>query len=143
MMSVSPSGCRAGRSRPRAVDPPGLEPEFPARQTGVLPLDDRPAPMDPWGIEPQFPACDAGVFPLDEEPERLHRRREEPSAGGRRQSARAPGLSFLPTADAPPSEVAEVGLEPTDLTRLSTWPLCRFAYSATSSGSSQLHLASG
>jgi len=117
--------------------------------------------MDPWGIEPQFPACDAGVFPLDEEPDATPADRRmipdglEPSlprcergvvaagprdqdggasAGGGRQSARAPGLSFPPAADAPLSEVAEAGVEPAnDITRLSTWPLSRFAYSAVKS----------
>src|SRR5262245_33543403 len=38
----------------------------------------------------------------------------------------------LPLDDEPMDSVAEVGVEPTD-TRLSTWPLCLFAYPAMKS----------
>src|SRR5262249_10240538 len=95
-----------------------------AVQDGVFPLDEQPVgrvKVIPDGVEPPPPGCGPGV--LAAEPR--DRRSDGPSAGGRRQSARVPGLSLLPTADIPSCSVAEVGVEPTDLTRLSTWPLCR------------------
>ncbi len=49
---------------------------------------------------------------------------------GGRQSARAPGLSLPPTTDVPPDSSRGGNRTHNRLTRLSTWPLCRFAYSA-------------
>src|SRR5262245_56350268 len=38
-----------------SMDSPGIEPEFPARQAGVFPLDHEPVTVDRRGLEPRFP----------------------------------------------------------------------------------------
>ena len=105
---------------PGKVETMGIEP-IPGCLQGSLAL--------PWYMRPQCAARSARdsnpVFlPTTEacrrntcrpanDPGRGQPRRSGASAGGRRQSARASGLSLLPSADIPLSSVAEVGVEPT------------------------------
>ncbi len=52
-----------------SVDPPGIEPGFPPRQGGVVPLDHDPVfQVDRRGVEPRLPGCKPSVLPLDEQP---------------------------------------------------------------------------
>src|SRR4051794_40864122 len=46
---------------PYRVDPAGVEPAFPARQAGVVPLDHRPSSwsVETTGVEPVQGACEA------------------------------------------------------------------------------------
>ena len=154
-MSVSPPGQRRRKARdlnphglsaarfskparqpvsgypPYRVDPAGVEPAWPARQAGVVPLDHRPmqpvrgvgveptlsgsqgrritaflppARVDRRGIAPRFPPCDGGVFLLDEQP------------SSEVQPGVEPGLPRLPgrraAATLPDLRVAEAGFEP-------------------------------
>src|SRR6185295_6799371 len=46
------------------VDPPGIEPGFPACRAGVVPLDHEPMQSGEWGSNPRFPAPKAGGLPL-------------------------------------------------------------------------------
>jgi hypothetical protein len=59
---------------------------------------------------------------------------------GGRQSARAPGLSLPPTADVPPDSSRGGNRTHNHFTRLSTWPLCLFAYSAVRQSRAQVTL---
>jgi hypothetical protein len=109
------------------VETMGIEPIQSACRAVSPPWDMRPhiTKVRP-GIEPGLPPYHGGV-----RPQHLQTTAEGSWEGGRRQSAREPGLSLLPAADDPLSRMTEVGVEPTG-TRLSTWSLCRFAYSAVS-----------
>jgi hypothetical protein len=62
------------------------------------------------------------------------------SGVGGRQSARAPGLSLPPTTDTPPDSSRGGNRTHNRLTRLSTWPLYRFAYSAFDQSRAQVTL---
>jgi hypothetical protein len=59
---------------------------------------------------------------------------------GGRQSARGPGLSLPPTTDVPPDSSRGGNRTHNRLTRLSTWPLCLFAYSAVRQSRAQVTL---
>src|SRR5215469_14948068 len=59
---------------------------------------------------------------------------------GGRQSARAPGLSLPPNTDVPPDSSRGGNRTHNRLTRLSTWPLCLFAYSAVRQSRAQVTL---
>lgn len=82
-----------------------------------------PAPCFPEvasdGIEPPFPERRSGVVPLDHEAEDRARPHSTIMRGdaveGRRRSSRGGGRTHR-------------------VTRLSTWPLCRIAYSTVSAG---------
>ena len=143
-----------------SVDRPGIEPGSPVRRTGVVPLDHQPvvssgpdgsrtqpAPtlqgsVASWehaspsssevrpGVEPGLPPYRGGVLPKHLQTIFIS------DPGWNRTStflvvtqASSPldhGIVFL--------SVTEVGLEPTG-TRLSTSPLCQFAYPVISGGS--------
>ena len=62
------------------------------------------------------------------------------SGVGGRQSARSPGLSLPPTTDTPPDSSRGGNRTHRPLTRLSTWPLYRFAYSAFDQSRDQVTL---
>jgi hypothetical protein len=85
----------------------------------------------PDGIEPSPPGCKPGILAI----EPRDRDASGPSVVGRRQSARPPGLSLLPTTDIPLSSLAEVGVEPTNSPGPRPGRFAGFAYSAVSAGS--------
>ena len=118
---------------PYAVDPAGVEPAFPARQAGVVPLDHRPmqpvrgvgveptlsgsqgrritaflppARVDRRGIAPRFPPCDGGVFLLDEQPQR------GPAGDRTRSSALTRAACGRNTSRPSQQPVPPAGLEP-------------------------------
>ncbi len=149
MISPSPSSRserKVGESNPK----PRYRGDCLARsflsQFGYLPL-----PVDPPGIEPGLPACRAGVLPLDHEPSNPQRSVREsnptfvltkdacchstyrPNASSVIPDRIEPSLSWMSArclrrwTTGSASTVTEVGVEPTDM-RLSTSPLCLFAY---------------
>ena len=91
------------------VDPPGVEPGFPACHAGVLPLDDGPvfhSEVRP-GIEPDLPRYQGGVLP-----KHLQTNVTSVIPVGVEPSSPACRAGVLPFDDGIVS-VAEVGVEPT------------------------------
>ncbi len=143
-ISVSPSiARRKGNQVPR----PGFEPRPPRSKRGMISLSPSGREWTHRELNPNFQSAELAsslwtIGPIVNGPPEIRtpiaglRRRSPPigraahissgmSVAGGRQSARLPGLSLPPTTDIPLSQVAEVGVEPTNLTRPSTWPLCR------------------
>jgi hypothetical protein len=127
-----------------------------ARQTVIrLPSVITLAPVDRRGIEPRLPGCKPSVFPLDQRPvypKGPFGNRTRSSSLPRRRAAGTPTDHFaivIPDGVEPSlswlsprrlrrwttgSPVTEAGIEPA-ITRLSTLPLCQFAYPVASGGS--------
>jgi hypothetical protein len=132
------------------MDPPGIEPGFLACRASVVPLDHEPiCRVDRMGIEPNAPTLQGSVAPLEHASPFVERSVRElnpafvltTDACGRntyRPSFRQviadgvePSLSWMWARRlfrwTTRSKVTRVGVEPTN-TRLSTSPLCQFAY---------------
>ncbi len=135
----TPGAVRKGRAEGE-----GFEPSCPRGATSLAMRPGKPYPatfrccagslrVDSRGLEPRFPGCRPGVFPLDQPPFDATRA----PRSSRRESN--PHFLFVREASWPldhgthriprQRSIARVGVEPTG-TRLSTWPLCQFAYRA-------------
>ena len=144
-----------------SVDRPGIEPGSPARRAGVVPLDHQPVyrRVDRTGVEPTASTLQGSsrppvgpCQPISQEVRPGVEPGLPPYRGGvlpkHLQTISAtvipdgvePALSWLSPrrlcrwTTGSCSSVTEVGVEPTG-TRLSTSPLCQFAYPVVSGGS--------
>ena len=138
---------RARETARRSVDPPGIEPGFPACRAGVVPLDHEPTSGASGNRTPiawvQTKRLPVGPTPrcflrevrpeIEVRPSSLPRTRAAETPTDRRviPDGVEPSLSCVSCRRlrrwTTGSTVTRVGVEPTN-TRLSTSPLCQFAY---------------
>src|SRR5262249_47638512 len=140
---------------PVTVDRRGLEPRFSPREGDVFPLDQQPETVETMGIEPISDCLQGSLaFPWNMRPHLFRGPpggRTRTSSLPRRRAAVTPAdLGVTPDGlepSFPPCEGGVVATGPRDrsdssrgrnrtgkhITRLSTWPLYLFAYSAVKS----------